>query len=67
MIVWAIAALFGYVVATTGPAFQDRRARRREEQDRPLARVIYLPSAACRGASCPDPTHCAICKAQSSL
>ncbi len=52
-------------VVMTGPAVADPlaagRQRRRDETDRPSARVVYLPSAACRGGRCPDPDHCAIC------
>lgn len=65
MIVEIIVVAFGLVVGGTGPGFQDWRARRRARRDRPLARVIYLPSSACRprAPACPDPAHCAICKA----
>lgn len=58
-----------FAVVASGPAVTDplaaRRERRREAADRPLARVVYLPSAACRDAGrCPDPSHCAICAAR---
>lgn len=47
----ALVAVFLYVVGT-GPAGvewrENRRARRQLELDRPLAKVIYLPSAGCR-------------------
>lgn len=64
MIVPIVVAFFGLVVGGTGPAYHEWLDRRRANRDRPLARVVYLPSARCRPApSCPDPGHCAICKA----
>jgi len=48
-----------FATALSGPAglewLERRRAARRELEDRPVARVIYLPSAGCRRdvGSCP--------------
>jgi hypothetical protein len=39
----------GLVVGGNGPAYHDWRDRRRALRDRPLAQVIYLPTARCRG------------------
>jgi hypothetical protein len=62
MIPYLVVIAFGLVVVGTGPSYHQWRARRREERDRPLARVVYLPSASCRAPeACPDPAHCAIC------
>lgn len=51
MIVFLCLAVFLYVVGT-GPAGAEwrtrRRARRMAELDAPMAKVLYLPSAACR-------------------
>jgi hypothetical protein len=50
MIAWLVLTFFA--VVATGPAVTDpiraRRERRQAEADRPVARVAYLPSAACR-------------------
>lgn len=47
-----IAAWFGFVVCYTGPAFEERRKRRQERREFPVARAKYLPA--------PTPV-CSIC------
>ena len=46
-----IAVLIATFVVTvmTGPAGEEWLHERRVRRDRPLARVMYLPSATCRG------------------
>ena len=69
MIAYLAVIFFGLVVGGTGPSYWDWRRRRQERRDRPLARVIYLPTACCRPGepACPDPAHCAICKSRAIL
>lgn len=45
---FVVCVFFGVVTCVTGPAFDGWRARRRARRDAPMAKVIYLPSAACR-------------------
>lgn len=73
MLVCALVITFFAVVAT-GPdnaqwisaRLADVRSKREERADQPLARVVYLPSAACRAREpeC-DPAICAICRVRS--
>jgi hypothetical protein len=59
MITLAVALWFAYYVMVTGPAFDERRARRRARRDFPKARVEFLlPSTgrapcSCGSHSCP--------------
>jgi hypothetical protein len=63
----AVLVFFGLVVGGTGPAWHEWRRARAARRDRPMARVVHLPSAGCRPgpAACPDPERCAICKSGS--
>ena len=41
-----------FAVIATGPAGIEWRDNRRARRDRPLAKVIYLPSSVCREQRC---------------
>lgn len=55
----ALAVVF-LTTVLSGPAWDDWRARRRERRDRPLARVVYLPSARCSAGLAPH-LRCSTC------
>lgn len=43
-----LVVLAGLAIGGYGPSYTDWRDRRRARRDAPAARVIYLPSSACR-------------------
>lgn len=80
MIPLTICLVFGFIVAFTGPAFDEERQkvfgilgdfleRRQLRLDHPRAKVRYLPSGCCRptpmDGRCLDP-GCAICQSRRS-